>query len=54
VPLHKFTKNRVGLDGKEFYTCSFKLQAKFVGGNIEWSFIFDGKSYASVSVSYDS
>jgi hypothetical protein len=54
VPLHKFTKNRVGLEGKEYYSCSFKLQATFVSGNIEWSFIFDGKTYAAVTVSYDS
>jgi hypothetical protein len=54
VPLHKFTKNRVGLEGKEYYSCSFKLQANFVGGNIEWSFIFDNKTYAAVTVSYDS
>lgn len=31
----------------------FKLEATFSGGNIDWKFIFDGKEYASVSVSYD-
>lgn len=53
VPLSKFTRNRTGLNAKEYYSAEFKLQATFVGGNIEWSFIFDGKSYGAVNVSYD-
>jgi len=53
VPVHKFTKNSAGLNGKEYYSCSFKLQAAFSGGNIDWTFMFDGKSYGAVSVSYD-
>jgi hypothetical protein len=53
VPLSRFTKSRTGLVGPEYYSAEFKLQAEFVGGNIEWSFIFNGNSYASVNVSYD-
>jgi len=50
--LHKFTKTR-GLSGPEYYSAEFKLEATMVSGMIDWTFIFDGKTYGSVSVSYD-
>lgn len=53
VPLTKFIKTRTGLKGQEYYVAVFDLVMTFSGGMIEWSFVFDGKSYGSVSVSYD-
>jgi hypothetical protein len=53
VPESKFTRARAGLSGEEYFIAEFKLEATFSGGMIEWNFIFDGKSYGSVSVSYD-
>jgi hypothetical protein len=53
VPESKFMRARAGLNGEEFMVAEFKLEAKFVGGMIDWQFIFDGQSYGSVAVSYD-
>ena len=53
VPESKFTRARAGISGEEFFIAEFKLEATFVGGMIDWQFIFDGKAYGSVSVSYD-
>ncbi|ORY18798.1 hypothetical protein BCR34DRAFT_472752 [Clohesyomyces aquaticus] len=53
VPESKFTRARSGLGAEEFLIAEFKLEATFEGGNIDWKFIFDGKEYGSVSVSYD-
>lgn len=53
VPDSKFTRARSGLAGEEYFIAEFKLEATFVGGMIDWKFIFDGKDYGSVSVSYD-
>jgi hypothetical protein len=53
VPESKFARARSGLDGEEFLVAEIKLQATFVAGMINWVFIFDGKEYGSVSVSYD-
>ena len=54
VPLHKFTKNRVAHEANEYKSFFNKLQATLESGNIEWSFIFDGMTFAAVTVSYDS
>jgi hypothetical protein len=53
VPEHKFMKARSGPTGEEYYMAELKLEATFVGGNLDWKFIFDGKVYSSISVSYD-
>jgi hypothetical protein len=53
VPDSKFVRARAGVSGEEFFIAEFKLEATFTGGMIDWNFIFDGKSYGSVSVSYD-
>jgi hypothetical protein len=53
VPESKFMRARTGLSGDDFFIAEFKLEATFVGGMIDWQFIFDGKAYGSVSVSYD-
>jgi hypothetical protein len=53
VPDSKFVRARAGISGEEFFIAEFKLEATFTGGMIDWHFIFDGKSYGSVSVSYD-
>lgn len=41
------------LDGEEHFIAEFKLEAKFIGGEITWKFIFDGKEYGNVKVSYN-
>jgi hypothetical protein len=53
VPEHKFMKLRNGIRGEEYWLAEFKLEAKFVGGRITWSFIFDGQEYSNVDVSYN-
>lgn len=53
MPESKFTRARSGPQGEEYFIAEFKLEATFVGGMIDWKFIFDGKDYGSVSVSYD-
>ncbi|KAF2463990.1 actin-like ATPase domain-containing protein [Lindgomyces ingoldianus] len=53
VPESKFARARSGLGAEEFLIAEFKLQATLCGGNIDWKFIFDGKEYGTVSVSYD-
>lgn len=53
VPEYKFVRARSGLGGEEFLIAEFKLEATYAGGNIDWKFIFDGKEYGSVTVSYD-
>lgn len=53
VPDSKFARARSGLGGEEYFIAEFKLEATFVGGMIDWKFIFDGQEYGSVSVSYD-
>jgi len=53
VPDHKFMRARSGIKGEEFFIAEFKLEATFLGGNVDWKFIFDGKEYGSVSTSYD-
>lgn len=46
-------KMRSGLAGEEHMVAEFKLQAKFVGGDVTWSFIFDGREYGNVKCSYN-
>jgi hypothetical protein len=53
VPDSKLMRARSGLGQEEYFIMEFKLEATFVGGMIDWKFIFDGKEYGSVSVSYD-
>lgn len=42
-----------GVKGEEYWMAEFRLEAKFVGDTIRWSFFFNGKEYANVEVNYN-
>jgi len=52
VPESKFMKSRAGLNSEEYLMAEIKLEATWAEDRVTWNFIFDGKSYASTSVSY--
>jgi hypothetical protein len=52
VPESKFMRSRAGLNSEEYLMAEIKLEATWAGDRVTWNFIFDGKSYASMSVSY--
>ncbi|KAH8678766.1 hypothetical protein BGZ60DRAFT_401802 [Tricladium varicosporioides] len=53
VPEHKFMRCRSGLNSEEFLMCEIKLEATWAEDKVTWNFIFDGKTYGSTSVTYD-
>ncbi|KAH8898759.1 actin-like ATPase domain-containing protein [Thozetella sp. PMI_491] len=53
IPVSRFPRMRNPKTGQEYYEVDFKLEARFVGGELTWRLLFEGKEWGSTTVSYD-